>query len=728
MSLPDFTTHRAGPASDRRSFLRYAALAAGLPLFAPVLPGWGQERHDARNGPGAAGLRDGVADDATLRVSLPGTYGGYSHGIADGFSRSSRYVAVRDGTRIALDIYRPTLAGGFLDGALPLVAISTGYRRAWIMSDRESPLVRRRWPGRQAGEFASQAVRAARLPDRRTAIWPEAARKLAPAQLADWLLDNGSVCEYLLVHGYNIAVIDTRGTGASFGAATGGSALQIGQDLDDLFEWFAARPWCDGSIGMIGASWHGAVQHMALSYGVRRLKAVMPQMTPIDQYLGLWPGGIYNIGLMRDWFELRAGQDRLTELSALPVDEDPDGRQLAAAMDARRARDGTNADPVEIRDRIDQQNAAMAGLTRDRFQLGQGLLDVPLGDGTRGNLAQAPLDFARANLGQTAVYSWNGWWDIYAREGPMAHANLTTPRKLLMGPWNHGNYWDTGEALRWFDYWLKGIDNGIMDEPPVAFATAQPDAPPKWRHGETFPPAGVRTLDLALTAGGLMTADPTPSGAFLSLETDYSATSGPGARAWGFSLDARLDYSALHDATGKGLVFESAPLGEPLDICGYPALRLRLSSSTDEARVFAFLRDIAPDGRAHCIAEGCFDYRFRTPAAPPYDTLGTAWYSFAAADMLPVVPGEPMEATIDLTPIAWLAPAGHRLQLILTGADRDNAYQAPADTPPVLSIRCGGEEGAALRLPVLAPSDAPPAIDGAFAGLSEESTIGVKAG
>ena len=721
MSAPDFTMQRGGPATERRRFLRNARLAAGLPLFAPFLPGGARAR-------GRVPEDSGSSDDAAFRVSLPGTYRGYSQGIADGFSRSSRYVAVRDGTRIALDIYRPTLGGHFTEEALPLVAMSTGYRRAWIMSDRESPLVRRKWPGRQAGDFASQAVRAARLPDLRTATWPEDAQNLTPAQLADWLLDNGSVCEYLLIHGYNVAVIDTRGTGASFGSATGPSALQIGQDLDDLFDWFAARPWCDGNIGMIGASWHGAVQHMALSYGARRLKAVMPQMTPIDQYLGLWPGGIYNIGLMRDWFELRAGQDGIAELSALPVDADPDGNLLGAAVKARRPAGGAGGEPTATRDRIERQNAMMAGLTRDRFQLGQGLLDVPFGDGTRGNIAQAPLDFARANLGQTAVYSWNGWWDIYAREGPMAHANLTTPRKLLMGPWNHGNYWDTSEALRWFDYWLKGIDNGIMEEPEVVFATARPRGRPLWRHSDTFPPPGVEDLDLALTSDGVMTAGVPPPRGQLSFKTDDSATSGPGARAWGFSLGPLLDYSALEDAVGKGLVFESAPLGEALDICGYPALRLRLSSSTNHARVFAFLRDIAPDGRAHCIAEGCFDYRFRKPGIAPYDTLGTAWYSFAAADILPVVPGEIMRATIDLTPIAWLAPAGHRLQLIVTGADRDNAYQAPAEAPPVLSILCGGEEGSVLQLPVLAPSGTPPIVDGAFAALPGASAIGVSAG
>ncbi len=185
---------------------------------------------------------------------------------------------------------------------------------------------------------------------------------MPPPQLADWLLDHGSACEYLLVHGYNIAVIDTRGTGASFGAAGGYSAVQIGRDLADLFEWFAGQPWCDGNIGMIGASWHGAVQHMALTYSSPHLRAVVPQMAPIDQYLGLWPGGIYNIGLMRDWLELRAEQDNAAELLALPVDDDEGGRLLAAAMHERRPPPGTSDDRADVQTQVEQQIAAMAGL------------------------------------------------------------------------------------------------------------------------------------------------------------------------------------------------------------------------------------------------------------------------------------------------------------------------------------------------------------------------------
>ncbi len=86
-----------------------------------------------------------------------------------------------------------------------------------------------------------------------------------------------------------------------------------------------------------------------------------------------------------------------------------------------------------------------------------------------------------------------------------------------------------------------------------------------------------------------------------------------------------------------------------------------------------------------------------------------------------------MTATIDLTPIAWLAPAGHRLQLILTGTDRDNAHRQPAAKLPVLSVLCGGDHGSMLALPVLPHPDAAPAIDGAFARLPPESDIGVKA-
>ena len=74
------------------------------------------------------------------------------------------------------------------------------------------------------------------------------------------------------------------------------------------------------------------------------------------------------------------------------------------------------------------------------------------------------------------VYLINGCYDTLARENFIIYANLTVPKRLLVRPTDHGQADELGddidyaaEAHRWFDYWLKGVDNGIMDEPPVSY-------------------------------------------------------------------------------------------------------------------------------------------------------------------------------------------------------------------------------------------------------------------
>jgi len=82
----------------------------------------------------------------------------------------------------------------------------------------------------------------------------------------------------------------------------------------------------------------------------------------------------------------------------------------------------------------------------------------------------------RINRSGVPVYLVNGWYDIYARDNFMIYANLTVPKRLLIRPTDHAGIEapaadiDYGaEAHRWFDYWLKGIDNGILDEPPIHY-------------------------------------------------------------------------------------------------------------------------------------------------------------------------------------------------------------------------------------------------------------------
>ncbi|MFO0980855.1 MAG: CocE/NonD family hydrolase [Planctomycetota bacterium] len=144
------------------------------------------------------------------RLSAFGRYAGYSRAEYDGWQRSSFFIAVRDGTRLACDLFRPTLEGKLATRKLPLVWTHHRYQRCVREGGRERTILD---------------------------IYPHLTT--------------------LLAHGYLVAAVDVRGSGASFGVWRGLFHDDETRDARDVIEWFAAQDFCDGNIGMFGSSYLG---------------------------------------------------------------------------------------------------------------------------------------------------------------------------------------------------------------------------------------------------------------------------------------------------------------------------------------------------------------------------------------------------------------------------------------------------------------------------------------
>ena len=316
----------------------------------------------------------------------------------DGWSRTSRYVAVRDGTRIAIDILRPTKKGVLHEEPLPVVWEQRRYHRAVI-----DP----------SGRIYSQLDRE-----------DHPIRKLLP-------------------HGYIFVVADVRGSGASFGTRVDPTPPQESLDAYDITEWIAKQPWCTGNIGMYGISYAGSAQFMA----ARALAAAPEGHFPGDGHVrsvrSLLPGGVYRHTLMRGWQQQVRALDLSQGQRVAPVDEDKDQRLLAEAI---RRHQGN----------FDVSRAAQFPCR-----------DVVMPQEGRVYVDNSPVTYIEeVNKSGVAIYQRAGWLDMYPRDMLLWHVNLRTPRKIAIGPWDHyqSHGLDRGtEMLRWFDYWLKGIDNGIMD-------------------------------------------------------------------------------------------------------------------------------------------------------------------------------------------------------------------------------------------------------------------------
>jgi uncharacterized protein len=195
--------------------------------------------------------------------------------------RSSSYVPVRDGTRLAVNIYRPAAGSAAAAKRLPVIFVFTPYR--------------------------------ARYRDERGGI-------------VETALNDQMALRTLLHAGYVVAVADIRGKGASFGARRGFQDRTEARDGYDLVQWLAAQSFADGKVGMIGCSYLGGTTLHTASTAPPALKAIFVGATDIDKYGFVRKGGI------TAQFNTRPDEEPAVDLASIPVDGDTDGSQLRAAV------------------------------------------------------------------------------------------------------------------------------------------------------------------------------------------------------------------------------------------------------------------------------------------------------------------------------------------------------------------------------------------------------------
>ncbi len=300
------------------------------------------------------------------------------------------------------------------------------------------------------------------------------------------------------------------------------------------------------------------------------------------------------------------------------------------------------------------------------------------------------------------VYLIEGWPDWYASAELKAFQSLQVPKKVLIGPWGHyypeepdalpGPRIDTRpEYLRWFDHWLKGLDTGIMDEPPVTVFVRRWRPPAlltledagEWRNEAGWPPPDVQPTSFHLHAGGALSTEPAAVSGCDSY--DYRASCGltTGRRGLGsttpfaMAIDQRLDdaYSVL---------YTTAPLAAPMLLLGAPEAVLHVSSSAETAYFHVRLCDVSPEGGSALISDGGLLASHRESHELPR----------------PIVPGDIHELRIPLRHTAYELAPGHRLRVAISSADFQNAWPTPFSTRN--SIHCGPANASLVLLPVAA--------------------------
>ncbi len=609
-----------------------------------------------------AGLFQAAAPCATAiaeeSVSVPGEYSGYSEALYDGDARFSQYITMRDGTELAVDVYRPTLNGELVQEPLPVV---------WM----HSPYNRRYYP--PSG------------PHLTVDLYPGGARAL-------------------IKYGYVVAVVDARGLYASFGSAIG---YNRGEWMPDAFwdsyditEWFAGQPWCDGRIGMWGCSATGETQLQAAAAAPPHLVAVFP-MSCTGDYWGTGSGvsGNTQEGVPAPEYPYWAEYNAI----ASPVDDDPDGEKLAAALQDQIQ--GSEIGHVPFRDSISPWVTEVLGME------------------VRWNMDSSPhTHFDLIEQSGVAMYGTANWEDGGGvRWGPiMRYKNLSNPGKLLLGPGGHC-LWYTDyspkpypltfpivtEEHRWFDYWLKGIDNGIMQEPPIYLFTYNREMGEEWRFAWQWPLPNEKRVTYYLGAGP---SDAPASG----VNNGTLSTAAPTERQ--ARDDYVVDYTITADNRGElGLTYTTEPLAADLEITGDPVVNLYVSSTATDGDFFAYLEDVAPDDTTRYFAvDGSLRASNRAEHRPPYDNWDLPYHRSFEKDARPLKPDMPARLSFNMGSTSYLFKAGHRIRLIITcfmpaipASESSPGAPSPTpilDPPPTVSIHRNLILKSHLVLPV---ADAP---------------------
>jgi len=583
-------------------------------------------------------------------VSAFGVYEGYSEEIYDSWVRSSQYLIMRDGIKLAIDIIRPAKDGNIEERPLPAVLTHTRYLRAVV----------------QNGNVVST------------------------------ILDSAILS--LLNHGYIVAVADARGSGASFGSKQGLWERDETMDAYEIIEWLASRPWCDGNVGMFGASYPGTTQLMAASTRPPHLKAIFPRFALFDILnIGL-PGGISRDDFIKTWSDLTTNLD--TQVIAAPVDEDTNRTLLEAAVAEHKKNRPVYeiAQPLRFRDSRD-------GLT-----------------GTFPLQEWHPAAFVKEiNESKVPMYLWCGWFDSYTKDGFLMYRNFTMPRRIVIGAWSHNpknpeiqkmefaSY--AVEQLRWFDYWLKGIDNGIMDEDTILYQVMKSPGDYEWRTAKEWPlPTQVSTKYYfrsgptgslnSVNDGSLSLQVPRDSSGADLYIVDYSTTTGTTTR-WDNTVGGGFGYPDMTTNDKKGLTYTSPVLSEDVELTGHPVVHLWVSSTVPDGDFFAYLEEVDADGFSHYLTEGILKASYRKLREPPYDNLGLPYQGASKKDIEKLEVGMPTELVFDMHPTSNVFDAGNRIRITITCADKDNAETVEIYPPPAITLYRNAEHASYIILPII---------------------------
>lgn len=458
---------------------------------------------------------------------------------------------------------------------------------------------------------------------------------------------------YFARRGYVSVRVDIRGFGASEGVPTDREySPQEQLDGEQVIAWLASQPWSTGKVGMFGISWGGFNSIQMAMRHPPALKAILA----VDATEELFHDDIHYIDGMMHLDEFELDMDLSPAITGAP-DYTLDEKVL---------------DP-----RFESAPWSLLYLRHQR-------------DGDFWRSPVRPLKEIKI-----PCFLIGGLLDGYRDSIPRMLEQVKAPLRAIIGPWNHTFPHDAepgpqiewrDQAVRWWDYWLKNRNTGIMNEAPLTIFMRDwhpPDphlkeVPGHWRAEVGWPPANASNTALYLFDAHLLSTEPAKPAVH---HLRYIPSAGVEAGFWwGELLTDQRPVDAF------SLTYDSAPLPEDLAILGRPRAQLQASSSAPLADWFVRLSDVAPDGSVTLVTGAGLNGAQRE----------------SAADAKDLEPNKTYLLDIEMHLTTRVFPKGHRIRLAVSNALWPMIWPTPYNM--TTSLVLGGKNGSCLVLPLVPPS------------------------
>jgi predicted acyl esterase len=553
-------------------------------------------------------------------------------------------IPMRDGARLRANIYRPDGAGQF-----PVLMTFGPY-------GKDVPL----------REFMQEAW------DRLNQTYPE----ILAASSCKHLVFERPDPEVWVPHGYVVIAVDSRGAGKSPGRLDPNSPAEF-RDFYDAIEWAAAQPWSSGKVGLLGISYYAAGQWFVAAMRPPHLAAMLPWQGTYDFYRDRTrQDGIFASGFLKRWW-------------ARSVLRNQHGNAESPYHDIYTGERTTGA-------------AALSAdhLAQNRASYLEDVLAHPLNDAF---YHERTPDLAKIDVPALVVANWGGL-GLHLRgtiRGWMGLGSRQKWLKVQSGSYFHTFLQPKNVALqrRFFDRWLKGVDNGFENEPRVEVEIRAPgDSVKRVAESDAWPLPQTQWTRLHLDAA-----------------SKTLGAEAPGAAA-----------SASYAALSPGVTFSTAPLPAGAEIVGPVKAKLFLSSTTPDTDIFATVCAFDPDGQEMTfiaapepkapVTQGWLRVSQRK-LDPQRSTEHLPYYPHD--ERQPLVPGEIYEVDLEIWPMGLWLPRGSRLTLTIQGKDFERpgatgplrgvawfTHDDPVDRPPerfasTNTLHTGGQHNSYLLLPML---------------------------